>query len=380
MKNNRIFARTIIICFIIFFFFTATSSNIFAATSSKIVLGFTTYYFSGDVASYNSEVTNHSSLTQIATATYHVDGSGNILGITPSNQISYANDNNIKPFLLLGNSFSPTISQSLLESTTNTDKAISNLINILKNSGYKGVNLDFEGINSSERNYYTQFVQKVYNSLSPLGYIVSVSLPPKTSDDTSNSLTYPYDYANIAKYADYVDIMTYDQHCPTGTHGSIASISWVNSVINYALTVIPKNKIVLGLAAYGYDWSIGSTSPATAYSIDGCYSLAKKYNAQIQWDPTSGSCYFNYTDSSEHSHSVWSEDSNSISYKLQSVNSYELGGIAIWKLGFDNTAYWETINSILYKHKSTSCCNSYKSINRWYSMYNPSSFASSYLH
>ena len=44
--------------------------------------------------------------------------------------------------------------------------------------------------------------------------------------------------------------MTYDEHYPGGTAGPIASISWVENVVKYAITVIPREKIMLGVAAY----------------------------------------------------------------------------------------------------------------------------------
>lgn len=55
--------------------------------------------------------------------------------------------------------------------------------------------------------------------------------------------------------------MTYDEHYPGGSPGPIASIGWVNNVVKYATTVIPKEKIYLGLAAYGYDWWGNETIP-----------------------------------------------------------------------------------------------------------------------
>lgn len=309
---------------------------------TKKILGFTTYYYAGDKSSYNSMVSNSGFIDEIATATHITDGYGNITGILPTEQISYANANNITSTLLVGNNFSGDIAKTLLESSTNRSKFKSNLLNILKTNNYKGVNIDIEGIYSSNRNHYTTFLSEIYAALKPLGYTISVSVPAKTADNPNYTWNYAYDYAAISKYADYVLLMTYDEHYPGGSPGSVASIGWVNNVIKYATTVIPKEKIYLGLAAYGYDW-VGTETKA--YSINGIYNLAASYGATINWDNVSKSSYFSYIDSNGKSHTVWFENSMSIEYKLDLVNSYDLGGIGIWRLGLENSDYWNVIKS-----------------------------------
>jgi spore germination protein YaaH len=308
----------------------------------KRVLGFTTYYYSGDKSSYNSIVKNKSYIDEIATATHITDGYGNITGKLPADQISYANSNGITPTLLVGNNFSGDVAKTLLESVPNRNRFRANLINILKNNNYKGVNLDIEGIYSSNRNHYTTFLSEIYSTLKPLGYTISVSVPAKTVDNPKYTWNYAYDYASIAKYADYVLLMTYDEHYPGGAPGPVASIEWVTNVVKYALTVIPKEKIYFGLAAYGYDWSGNETK---AYSINGCYNLAVNNGATILWDSTAKCPYFTYTDSAGVVHTVWYENSMSIQPKLDLVNSYNLAGVGIWRLGLENSDFWSSINS-----------------------------------
>ena len=96
---------------------------------------------------------------------------------------------------------------------------------------------------------------------------------------------------HLLNYSDQIVLMTYDEHYPGGTPGAIASIGWVENVIKYAVTVIPKEKLLLGTAAYGYDWSSNGTK---AYSISGIYNLASTYGAVIKWDSVSQSPYFTY--------------------------------------------------------------------------------------
>ncbi len=289
-------------------------------------------------------VSNTTALDGIITATHTTDGFGTLTGLVPTNQINYANNNNIKPSLMIGNNFDGNVAQTLLESNANRQNLIDNIISVLSTNNYSGVNIDIEEIYSSDRNNYTSFIAQVSLCLKPLGYGVSVSVPAKTEDSPLDTWDYAYDYAGIAQYADYIMIMTYDEHYPNGSPGAIASIQWFTDVANYAITVIPADKIYLGLAAYGYDWSSYGTK---AYSIDSCYSIATNNNAQIFWDNVSEAPYYSYTDANSVLHTVWFENAQSISYKLDLVDSLNIRGVAIWRLGLENPDYWSMIRSEL---------------------------------
>lgn len=330
--------------------FSADSTHITAKTlqaavttsTQKQVLGFTTYYYNGDISSYNSMAANTSNIDEIATQTYNTDNLGNISGAVPANQITYANSNGIKAYAMVQNNFDGNIAKSVLEIAANRQALENNLLNAVKANSYKGVNVDLEGVYYYDRSYYTTFVQELYNLLKPLGYTVTLSVPAKTSDSPTNGWSGAYDYAALAQYSDQVAIMTYDEHYPGGTAGPIASIGWVESVVKYAVTVIPASKIMLGVAAYGYDWTSTTTK---AYGIDGMYNVAAANGAAVMWDDVSKTPYFNYTDASGVAHQAWFENNQSVGYKLDLVNTYNLNGIAIWRLGLENSNYWTTIKT-----------------------------------
>lgn len=311
-------------------------------TTAKKVLGFTTYYYTGDSSSYNSMQTNSSTIDEIATQNFNTDSLGNITGLVPSNQITYANSNGIMALAMIQNNFDGSIAKSVLESSVNRQALINNIISAIKTYGYKGVNVDLEGVYYYDRNYYTVFVQQLYDALKPLGYTVTLAVPAKTSDSTTNTWSGAYDYASLSNYADQIVLMTYDEHYPGGTPGAVASIGWVENVVKYAVTVIPKEKILLGTAAYGYDWYSTTTK---AYGINGMYNLAAANNTAVLWDATSKTPYFSFKDTSGISHSAWFENAQSVGYKLDLVNNYGLGGIGIWRLGLENADYWTTIKT-----------------------------------
>jgi|GEM_PF-682316 Predicted glycosyl hydrolase len=313
-------------------------------SSSKTVLGYTTYYYPGDNSSYNS-LSNYSNyIDEIATDTYSTDSLGNITGYIPSKQLNYANSNNIISYAMVANYFDGKITKSLLESSENRQRLINNLLQAVKQNNYKGVNIDLEGIYSYNRSQFTTFMSELYNTFHSQGFLVTVAIPAKTWDNPVDGWSGAYDYEKIGEYSDKVIIMAYDYHWSGGTPGSIAPIDWVQKVVDYTVKVIPKEKIVLGLAAYAYDWPANGAK-AESYSLSETYSVASKYGAVIKWDSVSKSSYYNYTDSSGIYHTVWFEDSTSIGYKLDIVNNFDLSGISIWRLGLEDSDYWKIIGT-----------------------------------
>ncbi|HAN10020.1 MAG TPA: chitinase [Clostridiales bacterium] len=312
-------------------------------STEKVVLGYATYYYSGDKSSYNSMVANKDAIDEIVTHTYTVDGSGNLTGIIPLEQIQYAKSNNIKVQASISNQFSGLVAKQLLESATNRATLINNILVEIGKYGYAGVNVDIEGVYAINREHMTTFMKELYETLNPKGYLVTIAVPAKTYDSTTDGWNGAFDYKSLNMYADQIVIMTYDEHYPGGTLGAIASYGWVKRVVEYAVTVIPKEKILLGVAAYGYDWSSSGTK---SYSVSKAYEIATTYGATIIWDSVSQTPHYTYIDTLGVSHEVWFENSYSIPFKLNMVNDYGLLGVAIWRLGLEDAAYMSKISSM----------------------------------
>ncbi len=312
---------------------------------NKIKLGFTTKYNNDDFSSYNSLNANPDLVNLISVFTYQTDGSGNITGTNAPEQVNYANNNNIIPLALvtnsLGSGFSQAVATELLSSASNRQTFITNLIFVIKQNGYKGVNIDFEDIPYILRNNYTAFIEQLKTALSNENLITSVCVAAKCIDYPTNAWNGAFDYYAIGQVADFVVIMTYDEHGPWSNSGAIASYNWVNSVINYAVTVIPKEKIVMGLASYGYEWSSAGNK---AYSLTQIDNIISQNNITPIFDNVSKSPYFTYT-TNEILKTVWYENYQSITLKINIARNYEIKGIALWRLGLENSAIIDAINT-----------------------------------
>lgn len=325
---------------------TITDPSYFESIPSKTVLGFTTNDYKGDQGSLNSLLQNIGSINSIATFSYRVDDSGNLLpsGLSQSEAIKAASANGIKPLVLIHNyidgRFDKDLSHSVLTNAQVRSALVNSIIATMGKEQYSGVNIDIENIYWYDRPYYTSFIKELKEALAPLGFLTTVSIPAKTYDSYRNdNWGGAFDYEAIGKHADQALIMTYDEHYAGGAAGPIASYPWVEKVVKYASSKIPSQKILLGIPGYGYDWSNSGSKVFT-------YKNADKYmesnNAQPSWDEDKKSPYFSYYKNGV-SHIAWYESSRSISSKLELVQTYNLGGIGIWRLGYDDSSFWNTI-------------------------------------
>ena len=133
--------------------------------------------------------------------------------------------------------------------------------------------------------------------------------------------------------------MTYDEHYSGGSPGPVASYPWVEKVIKYALRHFAPDKIILGIAAYGYDWRWGSGKALTYSAIQ---KLIDSHKIFPKWHNLYRTPYFTYR-SWGINHEVWYENRYSTVAKMELVRNYGLKGVAVWRLGYEDPAIWTAI-------------------------------------
>ena len=206
--------------------------------------------------------------------------------------------------------------------------------------GYDGLDVDFEFIGRANAAPYAAFLGRLTQGLNQNGYTVAAALAPKTRADQPGDLYEGHDYAAVAAAVNYVLLMTYEWGYTFGPPLAISPLPSVKRVIEYALTEMPADKILLGISNYGYDWSLpyNSTDPAGAPSLstEEAVALALSTGAEIQYDEEAEAPYFNYYKDGVR-HEVWYEDVRSIDARLRLVPQYGLRGCLYWNLTRPNT-------------------------------------------
>ncbi|OLZ09167.1 glycosyl hydrolase family 18 protein [Sulfobacillus thermosulfidooxidans] len=270
-------------------------------------------------------------LTGIIPFWYTINANGYISGQTNPAVLQIARQHHLWTFALIENMAGQSVFGPLLSNPVASQRAIENMLTLVEDNGYDGVNLDWEGMAPSEQEAFTQFVSHLSQVFHRHGYYVTLSLPAETSYQPTNSWTGAYNYPALAKSADLLMIMAYDEHWAGGSPGPIASPSWVKAVLNYTISVVPPSKVILGIPGYGYDWS---NSGAIALSYGQAQSLEQQYTHET------GKNHFVYVQNGA-VHSVWFEDTQSLLSKIQLVSGYELRGIALWRLGIEDPKIWD---------------------------------------
>lgn len=241
----------------------------------------------------------------------------------------------------------PNFTYLTLSSESTQHAFISNLLTLLKDNNFTGVDIDFEALGSSNRDLFTSFIRNLSAALKPEGKEVHVTVEARIANNV------PMDWRALGQIADEVRIMAYDYHSrQTGEPGPIAPLGWVKEVVDYAVTVIPIHKVVIGLGNYGYDWT-APTAPETSWnglglSQERAISLAQQYNTPVvRMTGLDSRGYdignipsFTYLDESQTQHSVWFEDADSLNQKLDLLDQYSIGGVIFWSVGLGDQDFW----------------------------------------
>lgn len=278
-------------------------------------------------------------LSYITPFSYGFKADGSLVMLADDVIVEAARAKGVPPIMLLTTlntegKFDNTLSQLLLNDTEMQDFLINQIIETMQLKGYRILDVDFEFVFPESREAYALFIHRIKLAFEPYGYKVWVALAPKTSADQSGLLYEAHDYALLGKIADCVLLMTYEWGYRYGPNMAVAPINKVRQVVNYALTEIPPEKILLGIPNYGYDFTLPYTpneSEATTISNTDAVKLALEKNVAIEYDENSQAPFFRYNENGK-THEVWFEDARSIQAKLALADENELLGISIWNL------------------------------------------------
>ncbi len=244
--------------------------------------------------------------------------------------------------------FSGELGRDILLSSAVQDLLIRNIIIAAKsNPRYSDVHFDFEYLPGELKDVYTAFLRKAKERLAAEGLLISAALAPKTRADQPGQWYEAHDYQAIGAIVDFVVIMTYEWGYTGGPPQAVSPIGPVRQVLEFALSVMPASKILMGQNLYGYDWTlpyVRGESFATAVSPQRAIAIARDNNAMIMYDYRAQAPYFDYYLNSKR-HKVWFEDARSIQAKFNLIKSLGLRGISYWKLGLPFPQNWLLLDS-----------------------------------
>jgi spore germination protein YaaH len=271
---------------------------------------------------------------------------------------------------------------------------IKEIVEMVEDGDYDGVDIDYEGKKAATRPYFSAFLEELDDELD--GAFLSCTIEARTPPDSLyRTVPATIDYANdlkeIGKYCDRVNLMTYDQQradlklndaAKGAPYYPVADPAWVKKVVNLMDNDIPKDKIVLGVASYGREvgltvspnWFQGYSS-IRAVNPEAAEKTAKKYKVKpsenkageqsVTYLPkgtlkvsdfpkapsgtSSGDevaqralAYANKTGKTVVVNLVWWSDAKAVEDKVELARELGLRGVALFKIdGEEDEDIWE---------------------------------------
>lgn len=279
-------------------------------------------------------------LSWVAAFSYGFTEDGNLINLEDANLIIPATEAGVRPMMVLtpldadGN-FNDNIAIRVFENPDAQQNLIDNIEANIKNKNMGGVDFDFEYLAADYADDYVELVGRTRGRLRPQGYLTTVALAPKVSTDHPGLLYQGHNYAGMGQAADYCLLMTYEWGYTYGPPLPVSPINSVRRVLDYGVTQIPPEKILMGMSNYGYDWRlpfVQGESKAEKLTNYQALARAEYYGVDVQYDEEAQAPFFTYTSPDGSEHIVWFEDERSWRARLALVEEYGLAGISIWNI------------------------------------------------
>lgn len=233
-------------------------------------------------------------------------------------------------------------SYQVLSSTTVRQQLVRDMVDTALTLGLDGINIDFEGLTEDCGRHYIQFLRELSVLCRQNGLVLSVD----------NYV--PFDFNNFyrldiqGKVVDYVIIMGYDEHWHGSKNpGSVASIDYVSNGLDRTLDQVPKEKVVNALPFYTILWKTEGTEVTDQYiTLNNMADYLQRVGIEPTWDEETCQYYAEWEEGAV-TNQIWIEDEESISVKLNVMNAQQIGGVAVWRLGYGTRAAWELIEKFI---------------------------------
>lgn len=260
-----------------------------------------------------------------------------------SSYIDYARQNGYKLWVMYKTDFELDTANSFLQSHSARSEANDVLINQILSHKLDGINFDFEHMYQSDRALYTNHVKEISLMAHTLGAVVSADV--NRYEPTSATWSMCYDRDALARYADFIMLMAYDQYYSSSkTAGPVAGLDWTKMCIEKTLEEVPSSKLVLGMPYYIRIWETkdGKVISSKAVSMGEAARQADENEAVSEYDSKFGLVKYSW-EKDDKTYIFWEEDAISIKKRVQMAKKYSLSGVASWRRGFETEDVWQAI-------------------------------------
>ena len=314
--------------------------EVYAGTSldEKVVLGWH-QVTNAEANQYLDQVLEATEGINVISPTWFslTDNNGGYKSLASKAYVERAHELGLQVWALLDNFSDDVQTEVLLSSTSTRRKLINSLMEEVDAYDLDGLNMDFESLKPEAGVHYIQFLRELSIPCREKGIILSV--------DNYVPIEYNkfYDRAEQGIVADYVIIMGYDEHYAGSDAGSVASLEYVRGGIERTLEEVPKEKVINGVPFYTRIWTEDQNGlQSEAYGIQAAKEWVEENDVELYWQPELGQ-YYGELKTPDGIQYLWMEEEESLGLKMDLIRSYDLSGVACWKLGLEDEAVWEVI-------------------------------------
>ncbi len=281
---------------------------------------------------------------------YDANADGSITGYARRDVIDAAHTGGVAIIpLVVNKDVDPDVAHAILADPARRATLAANLVNEAKTYGYAGFQLDFEQIPWTDRDLLTALTQDCATAFHAAGLNLSIAVIPRLPGDAGASGTLldyfrqwsgAYDFAALAKAADFLSFMTYDEHNGVTPPGAVSGTPWMRQALEFSLQGVPPEKATLGLPTYYHDWT--GVGRLTSSSYADAMILAQMHGATPAFDAVEEEMHFSYSAYGVQ-HDLWIQSTDTLRHKLPLMYEYGLKGISVWRLGFEDPSFWNLI-------------------------------------
>ena len=301
------------------------------------------FYTNGDPYSYSSLEQHASQITHVCPEWMSmVNGVGDLQIDADARVLKLSQNKNIALMPLLTNLVGDTWQPEAVENVAHgrperQEKFIANVLVVLRNAKAAGVVVDWEQLDPTYKKDFTDLLEKFANALHRDGRQLWLIVSPGQEIDY-------IDFDELSPYIDRFVAMLFDETSDVDAPGPLASRMWFEGWLHVLMEDSDPRQWIIALGSYGYDWVIGgrkaelisfpeAMSRASSAGIESAEVSAPGYNA-----------YFYYEDN-DVGHAVWFLDVVTFLNELREVRKQRAGGIALYRLGTEDSAIWDALST-----------------------------------
>jgi spore germination protein YaaH len=179
--------------------------------------------------------------------------------------------------------------QEILSDDNLREEHIQNVIDIVKDGNFDGVDIDYEAKRAETKDFYSIFLKELGDELDDKTLTCTVEARTPLDSlyaEIPSVVEYANDYKEIGRYCDIVEIMAYDQGRADiklnkenigKPYAPVSDVKWVEKVVQLSTEQgLPKEKIMLAAPTYGYEYTL-DVMPQQFAGYKRQWSLNPKY-------------------------------------------------------------------------------------------------------